>query len=901
MPPPLISYKRYNLDLNTISCSGSQPHYIALGGAHLHCFLHDRRMLGRDRLAERGSPGGASSAASMSSHEDETMGQATQCVRKFAPNGRGKMRRRDNGHITACKISDAYPNEMIASWSGDHIYSFDIVRSPDAGDQRGDEGAPIGTGGQSRPKESRDRKPKRKKAGSSTSTDGAKRGVSKPRRAMSETSEAGEFTVRVRYENGQSEDIAMNDPVAIPLAIVEEARESVLSESQKRSMQIAKSTIRIRKLMFSLDASSRQHGGSPDLSAHKPSFTLALGLAATCLPEMDEIMTSWGYPLNPDREDIKLQQTLRANRDSSRRFVQAAGTLSHLLGGKLQTAGHSTSPALQLFEHISSASPGPHTSSRETFSYDFLKAITLWLAGGKQALLQGFKRPPNQRNENPRFPIPEEAEQSGIDKYLIPYLLHSARESPIPDVDASRFEVDNRRKAFRSESAAVIAFSSAIRMPLEDLSRAIMPNTPANGGSPANGDATPIPVAQDRMTALKFWAFKVGRGVLLNACEGVTYQFVDTAFGGLGIPQPEEGRVQEDIDPDEIDDVVDGVSVVRRPLPERRDVQSASQNCEVTPEPRQHEPVNQDRPEDQTSRATCDFEMGGVPPRPRSIREPTVELDEAGSETEMVLVEDLHQEIVDQLAEDDEDGDEDAAEEDADEDSEDEEDDDITAEERQFMFQSAADRGKMRESVEAGVPCYTHSREYRGHCNVRTVKDCNFFGLQDEYVVSGSDSGHLFIWVECFTFQHHRPYSSLQQDKKTSQLVNILEGDGEVVNVVQGPSSIPSHNASPVLLLVRSSANPSQAIPTSPSSQSPASTTPSRSSPPTPALRKTPASASTTPRPAVPQATRPSPADDLVPNPPLPTPNPTKASQAASACTRAIGSRARTMLRDRAG
>jgi nuclear receptor interaction protein len=376
-------------------------------------------------------------------------------------------------------------------------------------------------------------------------------------------------------------------------------------------------------------------------------------------------------------------------------------------------------------------------------------------------------------------------------------LLHSARESPIPDVDASRFEVDNRRKAFRSESAAVIAFSSAIRMPLEDLSRAIMPTTSANGGSPANGDATPIPVAQDRMTALKFWAFKVGRGVLLNAGEGVTYQFVDTAFGGLGIPQPEEGRVQEDIDPDEIDDVVDGVSVVRRPLPERRDVQSASQNCEVTPEPRQHEPVDQDHPEDQTSQATWDFEMGGVPSRPRSIREPTVELDEAGSETEMVLVEDLHQEIVDQLAEDDEDGDEDAAEEDADEDSEDDEDDDITAEERQFMFQSAADRGNMRESVEAGVPCYMHSREYRGHCNVRTVKDCNFFGLQDEYVVSGSDSGHLFIWVECFTFQHHRPYSNLQQDKKTSQLVNILEGDGEVVNVVQGPSSILSHNPSP--------------------------------------------------------------------------------------------------------
>lgn len=58
---------------------------------------------------------------------------------------------------------------------------------------------------------------------------------------------------------------------------------------------------------------------------------------------------------------------------------------------------------------------------------------------------------------------------------------------------------------------------------------------------------------------------------------------------------------------------------------------------------------------------------------------------------------------------------------------------------------------------------------YRGHCNVKTVKDVNFYGLNDEYVVSGSDSGHFMIW-----------------DRKTTELVNILQGDGEVVNVVTG-------------------------------------------------------------------------------------------------------------------
>ena len=125
VPPPLISYKNYEIELNTISCSASQPHYIALGGAHLHCFLHDRRMLGRDRLRERGDRLGPSATP-------ELLAKATQCVRRFAPHGRKHMRAGSNGHITACKISDANPNELIVSWSADSIYSFNIAHSPDA-------------------------------------------------------------------------------------------------------------------------------------------------------------------------------------------------------------------------------------------------------------------------------------------------------------------------------------------------------------------------------------------------------------------------------------------------------------------------------------------------------------------------------------------------------------------------------------------------------------------------------------------------------------------------------------------------------------------------------------------------------------------------------------------------
>lgn len=73
VPPPLISYKRYSLDLNTISCSASQPHYIALGGAHLHALLHDRRMTGRDKLKEMGK--NLSPTDRMCAEEQELMAQ----------------------------------------------------------------------------------------------------------------------------------------------------------------------------------------------------------------------------------------------------------------------------------------------------------------------------------------------------------------------------------------------------------------------------------------------------------------------------------------------------------------------------------------------------------------------------------------------------------------------------------------------------------------------------------------------------------------------------------------------------------------------------------------------------------------------------------------------------------
>ncbi|KAL9604024.1 MAG: hypothetical protein Q9219_000786 [cf. Caloplaca sp. 3 TL-2023] len=706
----------------------------------------------RDKLAERGSPDGTIHSGSASSLEEESMGAATRCVRRFAPNGKSRMRRTDNGHITACKISDANPNELIASWSGDQIYSFDILRSPDALDpeSRGTDtsiGNLVGT----RAKETSEKKRKRKQGNGSISSERERRS-SKPRRSKSVTSERGDLAIRVRYENGQSEDIAMSDPVTtVPEAVAEEARESVLNESQKRSLQIAQSVVKIRKLLFSLnDPGSVPHAANPhDPSSHKASFTSVVGFAAIIIPEMDEISRSWRYPLDPREEDIVFQQTLRGHRDSSRRFVQAAGMLAKTLGGRLQTGDTQSKRLLQYFQQID---PAPHEgttpSNKETFSFDFLKAILLWLDGGPQAILQGFKRSPQQRKDNPRFPIPEEADQTGIDDYLIPYLLRIASPHSIPNVDASRFEHDENRQAFATETGAVIAFSSSIRMPLEDLSRAIMPVGEGITGGTSH-------LTQDKKAAMKFWGFKVGRGLLMNAGEGINYQYVDVAFGGLGTAHIDEGRVQNDVDPNEPEDVVASTSLVKRRSVSNGESQAHKESVEAAA-----------GGPNQTSAETL----------ASGSREASIDLEDAGSDAEVILMDDLHDEIAEHMAEHDEQGqesgdddgdDSDGAEQD--DDSGGDSDEDITAEERQFIFRSASNRGKTRETVEQDVPYTSHTRSYTGHCNVRTVKDANFFGLNDEYVVSGSDSGHLFIW-----------------DKRTSEIVNILQGDGEIVNVVQG-------------------------------------------------------------------------------------------------------------------
>ena len=130
--PPLINYRSWGIELNAVSCSTSQPFYIALGGRNLHCFLHDRRMSGRDLAAERGSgrSSRSSSRSSSGSSATSTMDAATRCVRKFVPRP-GSGGGWGDPHITSCKISDVHPDNVLVSWSGDGVYMFNINQSPE--------------------------------------------------------------------------------------------------------------------------------------------------------------------------------------------------------------------------------------------------------------------------------------------------------------------------------------------------------------------------------------------------------------------------------------------------------------------------------------------------------------------------------------------------------------------------------------------------------------------------------------------------------------------------------------------------------------------------------------------------------------------------------------------------
>ncbi|KAE8140666.1 hypothetical protein BDV38DRAFT_7414 [Aspergillus pseudotamarii] len=751
VPPPLISYKRHHLDLNTISCSPTQPHYIALGGAHLHCFLHDRRMLGRDLLMERGDPGGSPRIGS--DREDELISHATRCVRRFAPNGKRRMKPRDNGHITACKISDFNPNEMVVSWSGDHIYSFDLIQSPDAREAESThERSTQGTQSPRKRRSSKNRKRKRRN-GASISSSEFSGNRDQPRRRSHEQSEDDEPMIRARYGNGETGDVPLS-AVSAPTSgssrrARKQARYPVLNEAQRLSMRIARALVKLRKALFSLEATVREAGESSsqlDPTLYVDSFSTTLTLASEYLPMMEEIMRTWGYPLNPSADVVRFQQALRRNRETSWRFVQAAGALARVLGGELRG---DLPPNISFMQIMPAPGEGKTIPPEEQFGYDFIKAILLFLEGGREALISGFKSSNEHRRSASRYPLSDEADESAIESELVPYLQRLAGDTPVVNVDASRFEHDSTRVLFPNQHAAVTAFANVVKIPLEDLEDAAARINDCEGHS----DSSHIR-SLDRTAVRRFWGLKVARGILMEAGSGVNYSFANRAFGGLRTVVEDESGSEGEAGPER----------------SQADIQPDIGEYQIFQHLHMLSAMN-------STEEALNLDGGGS--EATSSDESDSEGDGSGSDVAVEEVGDDGENEEDSSDDDDDDDDEF----DIDGSSEGGYDSDEMLEPEERMLRLNGLRTSRREDAGLDVPCSSHTKVYRGHCNVKTVKDVNFFGLNDEYVVSGSDMGHLFIW-----------------DRKTCDLVNILEGDTEVVNVVQGKfNSSLLNRASPLI------------------------------------------------------------------------------------------------------
>lgn len=91
-----------------------------------------------------------------------------------------------------------------------------------------------------------------------------------------------------------------------------------------------------------------------------------------------------------------------------------------------------------------------------------------------------------------------------------------------------------------------------------------------------------------------------------------------------------------------------------------------------------------------------------------------------------------------------------------------------------YLFQKNMGLGPLPSSSSVVDLQLEKPQVYMGHRNSQTVKGVSFFGPDDDYVLSGSDCGHIFIWR-----------------KKGAKLVRLMRGDRRIVNNLEPHPCMP--------------------------------------------------------------------------------------------------------------
>lgn len=94
-------------------------------------------------------------------------------------------------------------------------------------------------------------------------------------------------------------------------------------------------------------------------------------------------------------------------------------------------------------------------------------------------------------------------------------------------------------------------------------------------------------------------------------------------------------------------------------------------------------------------------------------------------------------------------------------------------EDMQDMLETFVTGGEWSVSVceaatQHDVQTLKEDKIFSGHTNIETIKDVGFYGTRDEYVVSGSDGGRVFVWA------------------RTGTVEAATDADGAVCNVAEG-------------------------------------------------------------------------------------------------------------------